>query len=191
MRRFQKVAPRQPINENIRHNTLRVVGDSQQFGIVSLDQALELARQHQTDLVVISEKSDPPVAKLLDANKYFYEQKRREKETAKKQRENQIVIKEVQFRLGIGENDFDIKLKNIEKFLSKGNKVKCVVRYKGRENANKQQGFAIIDRITDNLENSDWESKPSLNGNRLIGILTRKEWAEITTDQSKRKKDYM
>lgn len=175
MRRFQKVAPRQPINENIRHNTLRVVGDSQQFGIVSLDQALELARQHQTDLVVISEKSDPPVAKLLDANKYFYEQKRREKETAKKQRENQIVIKEVQFRLGIGENDFDIKLKNIEKFLSKGNKVKCVVRYKGRENANKQQGFAIIDRITDNLENSDWESKPSLNGNRLIGILTRKE----------------
>lgn len=191
MRRFQKVAPRQPINENIRHNTLRVVGDSQQFGIVSLDQALELARQHQTDLVVISEKSDPPVAKLLDANKYFYEQKRREKETAKKQRENQIVIKEVQFRLGIGENDFDIKLKNIEKFLSKGNKVKCVVRYKGRENANKQQGFAIIDRITDNLENSNWESKPSLNGNRLIGILTRKEWAEITTDQSKRKKDYM
>jgi len=175
MRKFQKVATRQPINENIQHNTLRVVGDNQQFGIVSLDQALELAKQHQTDLVVISEKSDPPVAKLLDANKYFYEQKRREKEAAKKQRENQIVIKEVQFRLGIGENDFDIKLKNIEKFLSKGNKVKCVVRYKGRENANKQQGFAIIDRITDNLENSDWESKPSLNGNRLIGILMRKE----------------
>ena len=175
MRRFQKVAPKQPINENIQHNTLRVVGDNQQFGIVSLDQALELAKQHQTDLVVISEKSDPPVAKLLDANKYFYEQKRREKEAAKKQRENQIVIKEVQFRLGIGENDFDIKLKNIEKFLSKGNKVKCVVRYKGRENANKQQGFAIINRITDNLENSDWESKPSLNGNRLIGILMRKE----------------
>jgi len=175
MRKFQKVATRQPINENIQHNTLRVVGDNQQFGIVSLDQALELAKQHQTDLVVISEKSDPPVAKLLDANKYFYEQKRREKEAAKKQRENQIVIKEVQFRLGIGENDFDIKLKNIEKFLSKGNKVKCVVRYKGRENANKQQGFAIINRITDNLENSDWESKPSLNGNRLIGILMRKE----------------
>ena len=114
MRKFQKVAPRQPINENIQHNTLRVVGDNQQFGIVSLDQALELARQHQTDLVVLSEKSDPPVAKLLDANKYFYEQKRREKEAAKKQRENQIIIKEVQFRLGIGDNDFDIKLKNIE-----------------------------------------------------------------------------
>jgi len=175
MRKFQKVATRQPINENIQHNPQRVVGDNQQFGIVSLDQAMELAKQHQTDLVVISEKSDPPVAKLLDANKYFYEQKRREKEAAKKQRENQIVIKEVQFRLGIGENDFDIKLKNIEKFLSKGNKVKCVVRYKGRENANKQQGFAIINRITDNLENSDWESKPSLNGNRLIGILMRKE----------------
>lgn len=175
MRKFQKVAPRQPINENIQHNTLRVVGDNQQFGIVSLYQALELAKQHQTDLVVISEKSDPPVAKLLDANKYFYEQKRREKEAAKKQRENQIVIKEVQFRLGIGDHDFNIKLKNIEKFLSKGNKVKCVIRYKGRENANKQQGFAIMDRITESMENTDWESKPNLNGNRLIGVLTRKE----------------
>jgi len=174
MRKFQKVAPKQPINENIQHNTLRVVKDNEQFGIVSLDQALELAKQHQTDLVLINEKSDPPIAKLLDANKYFYEQKRREKETAKKQRENQIIIKEVQFRLGIGDNDFDIKLKNIEKFLNKGNKVKCVVRYKGRENANKQQGFAIIDRITQSLENTDWEGKPSLNGNRLIGVLARK-----------------
>jgi len=174
MRRFQKVAPKQPINENIQHNTLRVVKDNEQFGIVSLDQALELAKQHQTDLVLINEKSDPSIAKLLDANKYFYEQKRREKETAKKQRENQIIIKEVQFRLGIGDNDFDIKLKNIEKFLNKGNKVKCVVRYKGRENANKQQGFAIIDRITQSLENTDWEGKPSLNGNRLIGVLARK-----------------
>jgi translation initiation factor IF-3 len=174
MRRFQKVAPKQPINENIQHNTLRVVKDNEQFGIVSLDQALKLAKQYQTDLVLINEKSDPPIAKLLDANKYFYEQKRREKETAKKQRENQIIIKEVQFRLGIGDNDFDIKLKNIEKFLNKGNKVKCVVRYKGRENANKQQGFAIIDRITQSLENTDWEGKPSLNGNRLIGVLARK-----------------
>jgi len=175
MRKFQKVVPKQPINENIQHNTLRVVGEDRQFGVVSLEQALELARKQQTDLVVISEKSDPPVAKLLDANKYFYEQKRREKEAAKKQRENKIVIKEVQFRLGIGDHDFNIKLKNIEKFLSKGNKVKCVIRYKGRENANKQQGFAIIDRITESLENTDWESKPNLNGNRLIGVLTRKE----------------
>jgi len=124
---------------------------------------------------VISEKSDPPVAKLLDANKYFYEQKRKEKEAAKRQRENKIVIKEMQFRLGIDQHDFETKIKNIEKFLSKGNKVKCVIRYRGRENANKQQGFGIMERIVDCIDNTDWDTKPSLNGNRLIGILTRKE----------------
>ena len=85
----------------------------------------------------------------------------------------------MQFRLGIGDNDFDIKLKNIEKFLNKGNKVKCVIRYKGRENANKQLGFEVLQRIIDNIENSQWEYKPNLNGNRLIGILMRKEWANL------------
>jgi len=179
MRRFQRVAPKQPINEDIRHKELRVVSELGQFGVISLNRALDLARQHKTDLVVISENSKPPVAKLLDANKYFYEQKKREKETAKKQRENAIVIKEMQFRLGIGDNDFDIKLKNIEKFLNKGNKVKCVIRYKGRENANKQVGFEVLQRIIDNIENSQWEYKPNLNGNRLIGILMRKEWANL------------
>ena len=108
--------------------------------------------------------------------KEMYERrKNNEKETAKKQRENTIVVKEMQFRLGIGDNDFDIKLKNIEKFLNKGNKVKCVIRYKGRENANKQLGFEVLQRIIDNIENSQWEYKPNLNGNRLIGILMRKE----------------
>jgi translation initiation factor IF-3 len=172
--RRQHADNRQQINSDIRYYNVRLVGDEGQLGVMTKDQALAIAEQRKKDLVVINEKADPPIAKLLDANKYFYEQKRREKETAKKQRENQIIIKEVQFRLGIGDNDFDIKLKNIEKFLNKGNKVKCVVRYKGRENANKQQGFAIIDRITQSLENTDWEGKPSLNGNRLIGVLARK-----------------
>jgi len=175
MRKFQKPAPKQPINENIKYSTLRVVGDQEQFGVMSLQQALNIAKQQNTDLVVISEKSDPPVAKLLDANKYFYEQKRKEKEAAKRQRENKIVIKEMQFRLGIDQHDFETKIKNIEKFLSKGNIVKCVIRYRGRENANKQQGFGIMERIVDCIDNTDWDTKPSLNGNRLIGILTRKE----------------
>lgn len=175
MRKFQKPTPKQPINENIRYSQLRVVGDQTQFGILSLQEALSIAKQHEKDLVVISENADPPVAKLLDANKYFYEQKRKEKEAAKRQRESKIVIKEMQFRLGIDQHDFETKLKNIEKFLSKGNKVKCVIRYRGRENANKQQGFGIMERIVENIDNTDWDTKPSLNGNRLIGILTRKE----------------
>ena len=163
------------INDGIRYPNVRVVTDEGNIGIVSVSEALSIASQHKKDLVIINEKSQPPIAKLLDANKYFYEQKRKEKEAAKKQRESKIVIKEMQFKLGIGDNDFDTKLKNIEKFLSKGNKVKCVIRYRGRENANKQQGFGIMERITEKIENTQWDAKPSLNGNRLIGVLVRKE----------------
>ena len=142
---------------------------------MSKDQALALAEQHNTDLVVISPDGDPPVAKLLNANKYFYEQKRKEKEAAKKQRENQIVIKEMQFRLGIDHHDFETKCKSILKFLEKNNKVKCLIRYKGRENANKQVGFDIMNRIVEFIKTCDWETKPSINGNRMIGVLMRKE----------------
>lgn len=163
------------INDGIRYPNVRVVTDEGNIGIVSVSEALNIASQHKKDLVIINEKSQPPIAKLLDAGKYFYEQKRKEKEAAKKQRESKIVIKEMQFKLGIGDNDFDTKLKNIEKFLSKGNKVKCVIRYRGRENANKQQGFGIMERITEKIENTQWDAKPSLNGNRLIGVLVRKE----------------
>jgi len=163
------------VNESITYRQLRVVGEQGQSGVMYKNEALDLAKRQQVDLVVINEKSDPPIAKLLDAGKYFYEQKRKQKEAAKKQRESKIVIKEMQFRLGIGDHDFDTKLKNIIKFLDKGNKVKCVIRFKGRENANKQQGFGIMDRIIQCIQDCDWDAKPAINGNRMIGVLTRKE----------------
>ena len=163
------------INDEIRFPQLRVVGESGQFGVMSKHDALALADKHKTDLVVISSNGDVPVAKLLDANKYFYEQKRKAKETAKRQRENQIVVKEMQFRLGIDQHDFETKCKNISKFLEKNNKVKCLIRYKGRENANKQQGFAVMDRIVEQIKIGVWETKPAINGNRMIGVLMRKE----------------
>ena len=163
------------VNDGIRFSQLRVVGEAGQMGVMSKDKALALAEQHSTDLVVISPNGDPPVAKLLDANKYFYEQKRKAKETAKRQRENQIVIKEMQFRLGIDQHDFETKCKSIIKFLEKNNKVKCLIRYKGRENANKQQGFVVMDRIIETIGIGQWETKPAINGNRMIGVLMRKE----------------
>lgn len=174
MKQFRKNPARQQVNEFITYNNLRVIGEEGQLGVMSKVRALEIAHENKIDLVIINQKSDPPIAKLTNANKYFYEQKRKEKETAKKQRENQIVVKEMQFRLGIGDHDFDTKLKNIQKFLSKGNKVKCVIRFKGRENANKQSGFTVMDRIIETVE-AVWDTKPSINGNRMIGILMRKE----------------
>lgn len=173
MRKFDKAEQRVPVNGQIRHQELRVVDDKGQLGVMSKKEALTIAESRGLDLVIITESAVPPVAKIIDANKYFYEQKRREKETAKKQRESRVEVKEIQFRPGIGDHDFETKLKNIEKFLSKGNKVKLMVRFKGRENANKQLGFEILERVVTTLDETEWESKPSLNGNRLIGIVKR------------------
>jgi len=172
---FRKQNNFKQVNNFITFKTLRVIGEQGQLGVMSKSEALDRATVSKLDLVVINEKSDPPIAKLTNANKYFYEQKKKEKLAAKKQRENQIVLKEIQFRLGIDQHDFDTKCKNIEKFLSKGNKVKCVIRYKGRENSNKPAGFVIMDRITSGMDSAEWDTKPAINGNRMIGILMRKE----------------
>jgi translation initiation factor IF-3 len=163
------------VNAAIIFRELRVIGEQGQLGVMSKDDALRLAEKQNTDLVLINASAKPAIAKLLNANKYFYEQKRKEKEAAKKQRESQIVVKEMQFRLGIDQHDFETKCNNIKRFLEKNNKVKCVIRYKGRENANKQVGFEIMDRIVEFIETCDWETKPSINGNRMIGVLMRKE----------------
>ena len=173
MKKFNKPEAKAPINSRIIYNTLRVVDGDNQLGVMSKNKALSIAKDRGLDLVIVTESANPPVAKILDASKYLYEQKRREKEVAKRQRESRIEVKEIQFRPGIGDHDFDTKMKNIEKFLSKGNKVKLMVRFKGRENANKQIGFDILERVATTLTEVEWDAKPSLNGNRLIGILKR------------------
>ena len=173
MRKFNKPEPKPLINGEIKFNTLRVIEESDQLGVLSKTEALRIAESKGLDLVVITESANPPVAKILDANKYFYEQKRREKDAAKRQRESRVEVKEIQFRPGIGDHDFETKLKNIDKFLAKGNKVKLMVRFRGRENANKQIGFEILNRVFDSFNEIEWDSKPNLNGNRLIGIIKR------------------
>lgn len=175
MNKFNKpVQKKTQLNEFITYRELRVVDEEGQLGVMTKQEALQIAFNRNLDLVVITESANPPVAKILDANKYFYEQKRREKEAAKKQRESRIEVKEVQFRPGIDSHDFETKLKHIEKFLNKGAKVKCMLKFRGRENANKQIGFEVMDRIIAMLdEEVVWDTKPSLNGNRLIGILKR------------------
>lgn len=164
---------KQLINDQICYHELRVISEDGQLGILTKSKALEEARKKGLDLIVINDTARPPIAKILNADKYFYEQKRKEKKAAKKQREGQIEIKEVQFRPGIDTHDFETKLKNIERFLVKGAKVKCLIRFKGRENSNKTIGFELMERIIDTLQNTEWDAKPSLNGNRLIGILKR------------------
>lgn len=173
MSRVKKRDDRQPINDEIKYKELRVVDIQGQLGVMSKRQALDIAEKRGLDLVVITETSNPPVAKIIDANKYFYEIKQKEKEAAKRQRESRVDVKEIQFRPNIGDHDFETKIKNIEKFLTKGAKVRCTVKYRGRENANKQLGFQILERVYETIENIEWDQKPNLNGNRLIGVIKR------------------
>jgi translation initiation factor IF-3 len=101
----------------------------------------------------------------------LYQKKQKEKEQAKKQRESRIEVKEVQFKPNIDTHDFQTKCKHVQRFIEKGNHVKLMVRFRGREMANKQVGFEIISRLMETVEGLGFEAKPSLNGNRLIAIV--------------------
>lgn len=171
--KVQKLENKLLVNESIRFKKLRVIEDDVQHGIMNTKDALALADSKNLDLVVISESADPPIAKILSADKYFYDLKRREKELAKRQRENRIELKEIQFRPNITKHDFETKLKHINRFIGEGAKVKCMLQYKGRENANKSIGFEILNRIVEQLSNTEWETVPTINGNKLVGILRR------------------
>ena len=131
MRKFNKPEPQTPINFQIKYEQLRVVDETGQLGVMTKSQALNIAQSRGLDLIVITESANPPVAKILDANKYLYEQKLREKEQAKKQRESRIEVKEIQFRPGIGDHDFETKLKN--KILFENLNKKLSLKNKGED----------------------------------------------------------
>ena len=168
-RNRQPERPNVIANERIRFKQVRVG----ELGIMDIHDARAEAEKQGLDLVLITDKPEVPVCKLVDLNKFLYEKKKREKEAAKKQRENKIEIKEVQFRPNIDTHDFETKLKNVTRFVDKGNHVKLLIRFRGREMANTKIGFEIINRVMDSVPSLGFESKPQLNGNRLIAIVKR------------------
>jgi len=159
-------------NERIRFPQVRVTGSNgDSLGVMNTRTALQEAYDQEMDLVLITDKSDVPVCKITNLNKYLFEKKRQAKEQAKKQRESRIELKEIQFRPGIDTHDFTTKCNHVRKFIEKGNHVKLLVRFRGREMANTQVGFDIINRLMEEITGLDFESKPQLNGNRLIAII--------------------
>jgi len=164
---------RPTINERIRFPQVRVIGpESEQLGVMTVEQALRHAQHHELDLVIVSEQAIPPVCKIVNYNKHQYEIKRREKELQKKSRESRIEIKEMQFRPMIGQGDLDVKIRKIKTFLVDGAKVRILVRYRGREMSHKESGFKICEHIIEQLKDlGEWETKPQFNANRLIGVL--------------------
>ena len=133
------------MNEDIREPQVRLIGeDGEQLGIMSSKEALAAAQERDLDLVMISPVAKPPVCKIMDYGKYRFEQAKREKEAKKNQRV--IEVKEIRMSPSIGENDFMVKLRNGQKFLAEGNRLKVTVRFRGREMAHTDLGRQLLER---------------------------------------------
>ncbi len=151
-----------------------MVGDNVEPGVVSLNQALRIAEQLEVDLVEIAPDADPPVCKVVDYNKFLYEQKKRQKEI--KAKAVKVVVKEIRFGPQTDDHDFNFKLNHARKFLQEGSKVKAYVFFKGRSIMFKDQGEVMLLKFATELEEEGKvESLPSMEGKRMIMMLAPKK----------------
>lgn len=162
------------INGQIRDKEIRVIGENgDQLGIMSPKEAMKLAQEADLDLVKIAPKAQPPVCKIIDYGKYRYELSRKEKEAKKKQKT--VEVKEVRLSPNIEANDLNTKVNNAKKFITKGNKVKVTLRFRGREMAHMQQSKHILDDFAKMLEDVAVVEKPAkLEGRSMSMVLTEK-----------------
>ena len=162
------------INEDIRDREVRVVTDGgEQLGIMSAKEALRKAEERNLDLVKISPNAKPPVCKIMDYGKYRFEQSKRDKEARKNQ--HVIEIKEIRMSPSIGLNDFNVKLKNGQKFLREGNRLKVAVRFRGREMAHTEIGEELLKKFADECaEFASVDKNPKLDGRHMSMFLSPK-----------------
>lgn len=166
-----------PINENIRCKEMMVIGpNGEQLGVKSKQDALTLANYAGFDLVLMNENSNPPVCKIMDYNKFRYEKKKKSKESAKKQRENMIDIKEFRLSVTIDKHDFDTRVRNARKNLEKGAKIKASIRFKGRQIAHPELARDVLNKFRDELADiSEVEIQPKMEGRNIFMQLTPKK----------------
>ena len=162
------------INEQIRDKEVRLISaDGEKLGIMSSRDAMKLAQEAELDLVKIAPGAKPPVCKIIDYGKYKYEQTRKEKEAKKKQKVFQI--KEVKLRPNIEDHDFFVKLKNAQRFLGDGNKVKVTIMFRGREMTHPELGQDVLDRFAKELGDTVVREKPpKLEGRNMTMIVAPK-----------------
>ena len=159
------------VNERIRVAEIRLIGpEGENVGVVSPSVGLEMARESGLDLVEISPNATPPVCKVMDLGKFKYEQQKREAEARKKQKV--IDVKEVKFRPGTDTHDYDVKMRNVMKFLEGGDKVKVTLRFRGREMAHQDLGLDLLNRIRDDVgETGKVEAMPKLEGRQMVMMI--------------------
>lgn len=159
------------INDNIEATEVRLVyADGEQGGIVPIEEAREAAREAKLDLVLIAPDADPPVCKIMDYGKHLFDIKKQKAANKKKQRKT--TVKEVKFRPGTEEGDYQVKLRNLMRFLSDGDKAKVSLRFRGREMAHQHLGLELVQRIRDDLaEYGTVEQQPKMEGRQIVMIL--------------------
>ena len=159
------------INEQIEAREVRLIGaDGEQVGVVGIEQALEAAKAASLDLVEIAPDSQPPVCKVMDYGKKLFDEKKQRAAAKKKQRQTQV--KEIKFRPGTEEGDYQVKLRNLIRFLEHGDKTKVTMRFRGREMAHQEIGMALMKRVEEDLlEYGAVELQPKPEGRQITMVL--------------------
>lgn len=165
------------INEQIRVKEVLVIGpNGEQLGIKPIKDALTLANYAGFDLVLMNSKAEPAVCKIMDYNKFKYENKKKAKENMKKQRESNLEMKEYRLSVNIDKHDFDTRIRNSSKYLEKGHKIKVSIRFKGREFTHPELGKEVLLRFAETLNDiATIEQQPAMDGRFMTMILTPKK----------------
>ena len=146
----------------------------EQIGVVNTNDAIVAARENELDLVLIAESSDPPVAKIMDFGKRLYEEKKAK--AAAKKKQHQLQVKEIKFRPGTDVGDYQVKLRNLVRFLEDGDKAKVTIRFRGREMAHQELGMQMLERLEKDLEEyGTVEARPKLEGRQMIMVFAPKK----------------
>ena len=159
------------INGDITASQIRLIGvDGEQLGIVGLAQALSMAEEAEIDLVEIAPQAAPPVCRLMDYGKFKYHESKKQHEARLKQK--QVQVKEVKFRPGTDEGDYQVKLRNLIRFLEEGDKAKITLRFRGREITHQELGLALLKRVEADLqEHAVVVQFPKMEGRQMVMVL--------------------
>ncbi|CAM4371980.1 translation initiation factor IF-3 [Kerstersia similis] len=156
---------------------MRLIGlDGEQLGIVRIAEAFRLSEEQDVDLVEIAPNASPPVCRLMDYGKFRYQEQKRQAEARAKQKV--IQVKEVKFRPGTDEGDYQVKLRNLRRFIEDGDKAKVTLRFRGREMAHQELGMRVLERIRDDMgELCQVEAMPKLEGRQMVMVLAPRKKA--------------
>lgn len=163
------------LNDEITARTIRLIGaDGGQIGVVPLVEAKKIAYEAELDLVEISPNAEPPVCRVMDYGKFCFELNKKQQAAKKKQK--QIHVKEIKFRPGTGEGDYQVKLRSLMRFLNEGDKTKITVRFRGREMTHREFGMELLQRVEKDLEElATIEQHAKMEGRQMVMVLAPKK----------------